>query len=85
MKISLLQPKIIRGNIEHNAPRQSKVWLAKARASDWSCPKGALTLVPFDGHPDRREGVLDIQACLGDEGCKVCLVVCPWTKAEDIR
>lgn len=48
------------------------------------CPKGALTLVPFDGHPERREDVLDIQACLGDAGCKVCLVVCPWTKAENI-
>jgi epoxyqueuosine reductase len=49
------------------------------------CPKGALTLVPFDDHPDRREDVLDIQACLGDEGCRVCLVACPWAKAENIR
>jgi epoxyqueuosine reductase len=48
------------------------------------CPKGALTLVSFDDHPDRREDVLDIQACLGDEGCTVCLVVCPWAKAGDI-
>jgi epoxyqueuosine reductase len=46
------------------------------------CPKGALTLVPFDDRPDRREDVLHIQACLGDEGCKVCLVVCPWAKAD---
>jgi epoxyqueuosine reductase len=45
------------------------------------CPKGALTLVPFDDHPERREDVLDIQACLGDEGCRVCLVVCPWAAA----
>jgi len=44
-----------------------------------------IDLVSFDDHPDRREDVLDIQACLGDEGCKVCLVVCPWTKAENIR
>jgi epoxyqueuosine reductase len=49
------------------------------------CPKGALTLVPFDDHPERREDVLDIQACLGDEGCKVCLAVCPWAKVENIR
>jgi epoxyqueuosine reductase len=47
------------------------------------CPRGALTLVSFDDHPERREDVLDIQACLGDEGCMVCLVVCPWTKAEN--
>jgi len=49
------------------------------------CPKGALTLVPFDDHPEHRAEVLDIQACLGDEGCRVCLVVCPWTKAENTR
>jgi epoxyqueuosine reductase len=48
------------------------------------CPQGALTLVPFDDHPERREDVLDIQACLGDEGCKVCLIVCPWAKSENI-
>lgn len=44
------------------------------------CPRGALTLVPFDDHPERRADVLDIRLCLGDAGCKVCLVVCPWTK-----
>lgn len=49
------------------------------------CPKAALTLVPFDEYPERRADVLDIHACLGDTGCKVCLVVCPWTKAENIK
>lgn len=48
------------------------------------CPRGALTLVPFDDHPERREDVLEIHTCLGDEGCKVCLVVCPWAKSENI-
>ena len=44
------------------------------------CPHGALRLVPFDDHPERREDVLDIRACRGDDGCKVCLIVCPWAK-----
>jgi epoxyqueuosine reductase len=42
------------------------------------CPYGALKLAPFDDHPEKREDVLDIRACKGDDGCKVCLVVCPW-------
>lgn len=49
------------------------------------CPRDALTFVPFDDHPESREDVLDIQACLGDKGCKVCLVVCPWVKAENVN
>jgi epoxyqueuosine reductase len=44
------------------------------------CPHGALRLVPFDDHPARREDVLDVGACRGDDGCKVCLVVCPWAR-----
>lgn len=44
------------------------------------CPQGALRLVPFADHPERREDVLDIQACKGDDSCRVCLVVCPWAK-----
>lgn len=46
------------------------------------CPTEALRLVPFDDHPQQREDVLDIQACMGDDGCKVCLVVCPWGKGQ---
>jgi epoxyqueuosine reductase len=42
------------------------------------CPTGALTLVRFEDHPKSREDVLDIGVCLGDDGCKVCLVTCPW-------
>lgn len=49
------------------------------------CPTGALTLMPFVDHPEKREDILNIQACLGDEGCKVCLVTCPWAKAENIN
>ncbi|MBU0494418.1 MAG: 4Fe-4S dicluster domain-containing protein [Chloroflexi bacterium] len=44
-----------------------------------ACPRGALVLVPFQDHPARREDVLDIVACDGDNGCPVCLAVCPWT------
>jgi len=44
------------------------------------CPQNALTLVPFDDHPERREDVLDISACLGDDGCAVCIVGCPWAR-----
>jgi epoxyqueuosine reductase len=44
------------------------------------CPTQALTYVEFDDHPRSREDVLDIRICKGDEGCKVCLLVCPWGK-----
>ena len=44
------------------------------------CPYGALRLVSFADHPERREDVLDIQACRGDDNCLVCLEVCPWLK-----
>ena len=46
------------------------------------CPTGALTLVDFDDHPKDRADVLDIHKCLGDEGCKICLAVCPWAKTS---
>ncbi len=41
------------------------------------CPTGALTLMAFEDHPERREDVLDLRTCLGDHGCDVCLVTCP--------
>ncbi len=44
------------------------------------CPQEALTLVLFEDHPEHREDVLDISICQGDDGCKVCLVVCPWAR-----
>jgi epoxyqueuosine reductase len=44
------------------------------------CPAGALTLQYFDDRPARREDVLDITKCKGDDGCLVCLEVCPWRK-----
>lgn len=43
-----------------------------------SCPVGALRFVPFADRPERREDVLDIQACLGDDGCLACIEACPW-------
>ena len=42
------------------------------------CPAGALRLSDFDDHPLRREDVLDIGLCQGDDGCIECLTVCPW-------
>jgi epoxyqueuosine reductase len=45
------------------------------------CPQGALRLVAFDDHPLCREDVLDISRCKGDDGCLVCLVVCPWRRS----
>ncbi len=42
------------------------------------CPPRALTLATFDDHPRSREDVLNIDVCLGDNGCNVCLVACPW-------
>jgi epoxyqueuosine reductase QueG len=44
------------------------------------CPAHALTLVKFKDHPERREDVLDLKRCLGDDSCPVCIEVCPWTK-----
>jgi len=46
------------------------------------CPEGALTLRQFEDHPESREDVLDVEACRGDYGCKVCMVVCPWTEGN---
>ncbi len=42
------------------------------------CPVGALTLRVFEDHPGSREDVLDLSACLGDDGCMICLEACPW-------
>ena len=43
------------------------------------CPENALTYISFADHPEHREDVLDIRVCKGDDGCKVCLVMCPWS------
>jgi epoxyqueuosine reductase QueG len=44
------------------------------------CPKKSLTLRQFDDHPNSREEVLDVQSCLGDDGCMVCILKCPYLK-----
>jgi epoxyqueuosine reductase len=41
------------------------------------CPARALRITEFDDHPARREDVLDLGLCEGDDGCMVCLEVCP--------
>ncbi|MFX1501260.1 MAG: 4Fe-4S dicluster domain-containing protein [Promethearchaeota archaeon] len=45
-----------------------------------ACPQNALTFIAFNNHPTYREDVLDIKTCLGDNGCLVCLLSCPWLK-----
>ena len=45
-----------------------------------ACPQNALTFVDFNDHPSCREDVLDIKTCLGDNGCLVCILSCPWLK-----
>ena len=45
-----------------------------------TCPKKSLTYVDFNDHPPSREDVLDVKNCLGDNGCMVCILSCPWLK-----
>ena len=45
-----------------------------------ACPQKALTFVDFNDHPSCREDVLDVNICLGDNGCLVCILSCPWLK-----
>lgn len=49
------------------------------------CPPQALSLVQFDDHPTSRETVLDVDACRGDDGCTICIVVCPWLRLPGRR
>ena len=44
------------------------------------CPTRALTYNPFADHPKKREDVLSLEKCLGDDGCMVCIKICPWLK-----
>ena len=42
------------------------------------CPVNALTVVEFEDHPEKREDVLDITTCIGDNPCTVCIETCPF-------
>jgi epoxyqueuosine reductase len=46
------------------------------------CPQRSLSLIKFQDHPASREEVLDINSCLGDYSCSVCIRVCPWLKYD---
>jgi epoxyqueuosine reductase len=43
-----------------------------------NCVRHSLTICQYDDHPHSREEVLDVQACLGDDGCMVCILKCPY-------
>lgn len=45
-----------------------------------NCPKKSLSLVYFTDHPNSRQDVLNIKTCLGDNGCIVCILKCPYLK-----
>jgi epoxyqueuosine reductase len=42
------------------------------------CPENSLVLRRFEDHPDSREEVLDLKTCLGDNGCLICIIKCPY-------
>ncbi len=44
------------------------------------CPVNALKNSKFEDHPAKREDILDISKCNGDNGCNICIQVCPWIK-----
>lgn len=45
-----------------------------------NCLGNSLKATRFDDHPNNREDVLDISTCLGDKGCMVCILKCPFLK-----
>ncbi len=48
------------------------------------CPKKSLTECKFDDHPNSREDILDVGTCLGDNGCMVCILKCPYLKKANM-
>jgi len=46
------------------------------------CPQKSLSLVKFQDHPACRGEVLDMNSCLGDYACTVCITACPWLKYD---
>jgi epoxyqueuosine reductase QueG len=65
-------------------PLPSSSWIpnrcGECRVCVDRCPAKALTHVAFKDHPESREDVLDIQKCLGDHSCTVCITTCPFFK-----
>lgn len=47
------------------------------------CPTNALKFSKFIDYPMKREDVIDITKCNGDDGCKICLNVCPWYNKKE--
>lgn len=43
-----------------------------------NCPMKSLTVCNFEDHPNLREDVFDVSTCLGDNGCMVCILKCPY-------
>ena len=42
------------------------------------CPTNALILSKNTDSSEKMDDILDIGKCKGDEGCKICIEVCPW-------
>ena len=49
------------------------------------CPPNALKFNNFNDHPEKRDDVLDFEKCNGDNGCKICIMVCPWFKQNTVN
>lgn len=47
------------------------------------CPTNALKLSKFIDYPMNREDIIDIIKCNGDDGCKICINVCPWYNKKE--
>ncbi len=50
----------------------------KCRLCVVKCPTNALILSRNTDYSENREDILHIRKCKGDEGCKICIEVCPW-------
>jgi epoxyqueuosine reductase len=65
-------------NLNPDEPVQNKC--GKCMVCIDQCPKKSLTFCNFYDHPKSREQVLDVKTCLGDSGCMVCILNCPYLK-----
>lgn len=67
-------------NMKLNPDRPIKNLCGECTVCIDKCPKKSLTLCQFNDHPNSREEVLDIKSCLGDDGCMICILKCPFIR-----